>query len=100
MDQGGVSREFFQLLVAQLFTPDYGMFTYNEETRTFWFNPVSLDTQDEFELVGVILGLAIYNGVILDVHFPLVVYKKLLGQVRATAPQYVTAVPMKCTVEL
>lgn len=25
-------------------------------------------------------GLAIYNGVILDVHFPLVVYKKLLGR--------------------
>ena len=34
----------------------------------------------EFQLVGIILGLAIYNGAILDVHFPLVVYKKLLGQ--------------------
>ena len=25
------------------------------------------------------MGLAIYNGVLLDVHFPLIVYKKLLG---------------------
>jgi hypothetical protein len=25
------------------------------------------------------MGLAIYNGVILDVHFPLILYKKLLG---------------------
>lgn len=25
--------------------------------------------------MGIILGLAIYNGIILDVHFPLVVYK-------------------------
>ena len=30
--------------------------------------------------MGLILGLAIYNAVILDVHFPLVVYRKLLGQ--------------------
>lgn len=26
-----------------------------------------------------ILGLAIYNSVILDVHFPMVVYRKLMG---------------------
>jgi hypothetical protein len=29
--------------------------------------------------VGLLLGLAIYNGVILDVKLPLVLYKKLLG---------------------
>ena len=28
----------------------------------------------------MVLGLAIYNGVILDVHFPLLVYKKLLNR--------------------
>lgn len=32
-----------------------------------------------FELIGILLGLAIYNGIILDIHFPLLVYKKLLG---------------------
>jgi ubiquitin-protein ligase E3 A len=31
----------------------------------------------QFELVGSLLGLALYNSVILDVHFPLVVYRKL-----------------------
>jgi hypothetical protein len=30
-------------------------------------------------IVDQILGLAIYNGVILDLHLPVVVYKKLLG---------------------
>jgi len=25
------------------------------------------------------LGLAIYNGIILDLHFPFVIYKKLVG---------------------
>lgn len=29
------------------------------------------------------MGLAIYNGVVLDVRFPAVVYKKLLGQAGA-----------------
>jgi len=33
----------------------------------------------KYELIGVILGLGMFNGVILDVKFPLVVYKKLLG---------------------
>jgi HECT-domain (ubiquitin-transferase) len=32
----------------------------------------------DFRAVGVILGLGIFNGVILDVHLPLVAYKKLL----------------------
>eukprot|EP00798_Chlamydomonas_sp_ICE-L_P014653 gene14653-20687_t len=80
LDEGGVSREFFQLLVLELFCEDYGMFTYYEETRDFWFNSSSLESSVEFQLVGIILGLAIYNGVILDIHFPLVVYKKLLGE--------------------
>lgn len=78
VDQGGVSREWFQLLVAEIFKPDYGMFTYQEETRTFWFNRLSPADHAEFQLVGVVLGLAIYNSVILDVHLPLLVYKKLL----------------------
>lgn len=55
------------------------MFIYQETTRTFWFSHLSLELESEYELVGSVLGLAIYNGVILDVHFPPVVYKKLLG---------------------
>jgi hypothetical protein len=30
-----------------------------------------------------ILGLAIYNGVILDIHFPMVIYKQLLQGIEA-----------------
>ena len=56
------------------------MFVWNAQTRTFWFNHLSMDTEQDFLLVGMILGLAIYNGVILDVHFPLVAFKKLLNK--------------------
>eukprot|EP01025_Chloroclados_australasicus_P013961 TRINITY_DN16532_c0_g1_i7.p1 TRINITY_DN16532_c0_g1~~TRINITY_DN16532_c0_g1_i7.p1 ORF type:complete len:1416 (+),score=180.93 TRINITY_DN16532_c0_g1_i7:478-4248(+) len=81
-DEGGLTKEFFQLLTRDLFDVQYGMYSYDYETRTYWFNSMDLDAEQrlEFELVGILFGLAIYNGVLLDVHFPLVVYKKLLGQ--------------------
>lgn len=34
----------------------------SEATRTFWFNPASLEAEIEYALVGAVLGLAIYNG--------------------------------------
>lgn len=55
-----------------------GMFILNEETQCYWMNHTSTDTR-EFQLIGILLGLAIYNGVILDIHFPFVMYKKLMG---------------------
>ena len=32
-----------------------------------------------FNLIGIICGLAIYNSTVVDLHFPLVLYKKLLN---------------------
>jgi len=78
IDEGGVQKELFQLILRQILDAKFGMFTYSEEARTSWFNSVSTDF-DEFKLIGIILGLAIYNGIILDLHFPFVVYKKLVG---------------------
>ncbi|XP_043268036.1 ubiquitin-protein ligase E3A [Venturia canescens] len=80
VDEGGVSKEFFQLVVEEIFNPDYGMFTTQEETKTTWFNPTSFESDAQFTLIGIVLGLAIYNNVILDVRFPMVVYRKLLGR--------------------
>ena len=78
VDEGGVKKEFFLLLVRQLFDANYGMFNYNEKTRLFWFNMYSFEPKIKFELIGIILGLALFNNVILDIKFPLVIYKKLL----------------------
>uniref|UniRef100_A0A8C9U5Z5 Ubiquitin-protein ligase E3A n=1 Tax=Scleropages formosus TaxID=113540 RepID=A0A8C9U5Z5_SCLFO len=80
VDEGGVSKEFFQLVVEEIFNPDIGMFTYDETTKLFWFNPSSFENEGQFTLIGIVLGLAIYNNCILDVHFPMVVYRKLLGK--------------------
>uniref|UniRef100_A0A0P4WDM4 Ubiquitin-protein ligase E3A n=1 Tax=Scylla olivacea TaxID=85551 RepID=A0A0P4WDM4_SCYOL len=80
IDEGGLSKEFFQLIVEQIFNPDYAMFCFNNESRTFWFNPNCFENDAQFTLVGIVLGLAIYNNVILDVHFPPVMYKKLCSK--------------------
>jgi hypothetical protein len=55
------------------------MFTYSNETNVFWFNENSIDNDSEFKLIGTLLGIAIYNSVILDIHYPMIVYKKLVG---------------------
>lgn len=56
------------------------MFLFSEETQTFWFNSTSFENDSQFMLIGIVLGLAIYNNIILDVHFPMVIYRKLMGK--------------------
>uniref|UniRef100_A0A914ULP6 HECT-type E3 ubiquitin transferase n=1 Tax=Plectus sambesii TaxID=2011161 RepID=A0A914ULP6_9BILA len=80
VDEGGVSKEFYQLVTDELFNPDYGMFVYSEETRLFWFNPGCTYCEREYRLIGILFGLAIYNQVLVDVRFPLVLYRKLFGR--------------------
>lgn len=78
VDEGGVRKEFFMLLVRQLFDANYGMFSYNDKLHLFWFNLFSFEPNIKYEFIGIILGLALFNNVILDIKFPIVVYKKLL----------------------
>ncbi|BDA45778.1 probable E3 ubiquitin-protein ligase HECTD2 [Coccomyxa sp. Obi] len=80
VDEGGVQKEFFQLLMRELFDANFGMFRMDPDLRTFWFRASSLDLDMEFELVGLLLALAIYNNHILDISFPQVVYKLLMGR--------------------
>ncbi|KAF9168570.1 putative E3 ubiquitin-protein ligase HTD2 [Actinomortierella ambigua] len=80
IDEGGVQKEFFQLIMRELIDPKYGMFVTNEETRLCWLasNPLDDDVAlDEYNMIGRLMGVAIYNGIILDIHFPLALYKKL-----------------------
>jgi hypothetical protein len=80
VDAGGVRKEFFQVINRQLLDPSYGMFKYYADSRLLWFNSDSYETSQEFELIGTLLGVAIYNSIIIDLRMPRVVYKKLKGQ--------------------
>jgi len=87
VDAGGVSKEFFQLLSAELFNPDFGLFKELGKTRNLWFNPTGtakfgiegLSPIDEYRVVGTVIGLAIYNDTLLDVSFPFAMYQILLN---------------------
>jgi len=80
VDEGGVRKEFFQIVIAQLFDVNYGMFLPDESDRIVWFNKDCTWCADEYRLIGVIVGLAAYNAALLDVHFPMVVYKRLMAK--------------------
>ena len=55
------------------------MFVYLDQVERMWINASSLDDNVMFELIGTLLGIAIHNGIIVDLHFPPVIYKKLQG---------------------
>ena len=79
-DAGGVTKEFFMLLMEEILNPDYGMFTEYEDSNLIWFNPATFDDDSHYFLIGILSGLAIYNFTIVNVPFPLILYKKLLSE--------------------
>ncbi|KAK4157482.1 hypothetical protein C8A00DRAFT_40194 [Chaetomidium leptoderma] len=91
VDAGGLRKEWFLLLVREVFNPDHGMFLYDEDSQYCYFNPNSLEPSEQFFLVGVVLGLAIYNSTILDVALPPFAFRKLL--LAAPPPSIPTSQP-------
>jgi hypothetical protein len=79
VDHGGVQQEFFIISMREALRPDYGMFTTDERSRMSWFSVCPVEPVHKFELLGLLVGLAVYNGVTLPVTFPRILYKKLLG---------------------
>eukprot|EP00924_Labyrinthula_sp_SR-Ha-C_P000970 augustus_masked-scaffold_7-processed-gene-9.56-mRNA-1 protein AED:0.41 eAED:0.41 QI:0/-1/0/1/-1/1/1/0/1148 len=109
LDAGGVRKEFFLLLGNKLFDPSYGIFVEIPQTGQLWFSgalPFGDDLlpdgefvqykdymamtkqypttyKDELKtlkIIGIILGLAIYNDTLLDLQFPKAFYEILLAQ--------------------
>lgn len=79
LDHGGVQQEFFRVLMAEALDPSYGMFTMDAQHRISWFRPCSLEPLYKFELLGLLMSIAIYNGLTLPINFPIAFYRKLLG---------------------
>ncbi|KAK2854378.1 hypothetical protein FQN49_005155 [Arthroderma sp. PD_2] len=86
IDAGGLRKEWFLLLVREVFDPLHGLFLYDEDSQYCYFNPYCFESSEQFFLVGVVLGLAIYNSTILDVALPPFAFRKLL----AYAPSSIT----------
>lgn len=80
VDAGGLKKEWFLLLTKEIFHPQSGMFHNVEDSNLLWFNVIPAENPDMYYLFGAILGLAIYNSTILDLQFPIALYKLLLGR--------------------
>ncbi|CAI7667859.1 hypothetical protein N7533_005173 [Penicillium manginii] len=79
LDHGGVQQEFFRVLMSDALDPAFGMFTMDSRHRISWFRPRSLEPLYKFELLGLLMSIAVYNGLTLPINFPVAFYRKLLG---------------------
>ena len=83
IDEGGIQKEFFQIVAKEMFDSTYGLFQTNPDSRLCWFSywdeVPEQDMLDEYNLLGKLIGLAFYNGVALDINFPPALYKKILS---------------------
>ncbi|CDW52534.1 E3 ubiquitin protein ligase HERC4 [Trichuris trichiura] len=84
--------------IKELLNPKFGMFVEYSESRRIWFSNVTFEDvyfaswnasvrfslfvfqPKTFQFVGILCGLAIYNGVIVALPFPLALYRKLLKE--------------------
>lgn len=70
VDEGGVANEFMHVALRQLFND----FAVDDESQTLWLQ------QGECELVGILLGMAVRNSILVDAPFPSALWKKLVGE--------------------
>lgn len=86
LDAGGVMREWFTLLFAELFDPALGLFvsTVGDE-RSYWINSSSslvqgkIDHLDYFKFAGRLVGKAILEEHLMPIHLALPFLKHILG---------------------
>ena len=82
VNAGGLLREFFGILAKEIFIPNYALFTLTEDGCMFQPNQNSSINPDHlsyFRFVGRIVGKAVSDGFLLDVHFTRSLYKHMLG---------------------
>ena len=79
VDEGGLIKEFFELIFKKIFNEDYGMFNSYNDKRFFWFD-LDIEELNGFYYLGQFIGLALLNSVKVDLKFPKVFYKKFTGK--------------------
>ncbi|OZJ01590.1 hypothetical protein BZG36_05606, partial [Bifiguratus adelaidae] len=79
MDQGGVQKEFMTVALAKLLDPKLGLFCLDNESKTHWFagagTTLTSHNEQLYELFGLLIGLSVYNGILIPFHAPPVFYR-------------------------
>ncbi|KAI8140679.1 hypothetical protein BJV82DRAFT_622100 [Fennellomyces sp. T-0311] len=82
IDGGGVFKEFLTSLGHEAFDTNYGLFRATPD-QLLYPNPSEYATESSqlayFEFLGLIIGKAVYEGILLDVGFAEFFLKKALG---------------------
>eukprot|EP00866_Antonospora_locustae_P002162 jgi/Antlo1/2162/1748 len=76
-DQGGIKKEYFQLLSEEI-REERRLFEH--KNRALWFILGNSGVKSEFESIGKIIGIALYNNVVLNLPFPTLFFKRLLNK--------------------
>jgi hypothetical protein len=76
VDAGGLSREFFGLLCTAFVAPECKMLV-RLQSGEFWLNSKATEPERDFEVLGRLVGLALYNLITLPIRFSVLLYKKL-----------------------
>ncbi|KAL1023772.1 hypothetical protein UPYG_G00045920 [Umbra pygmaea] len=77
VDQGGVSLEFFRVFANEVGKMKQKILKVYPDSGLAWFT--ADDFTDEFYLLGLVCGKALYNQCVVNLCFPLALFKKLLG---------------------
>ncbi|KAJ8383051.1 hypothetical protein SKAU_G00038290 [Synaphobranchus kaupii] len=79
IDYGGVSQEFFTIFAREIHSMEPRMLELHEDSRLVWFMPEGRCEQDVYYFLGILFGMALYSKCVVNFHFPLALFKKLLG---------------------
>lgn len=84
VDEGGLTKEWFELISKGIFDPNYALFVQSEKGSTYYPHPsATIMEKDEmielFRFCGRIIGKAIIESQLLDCYFVKALYKMMLG---------------------
>lgn len=85
IDGGGIFKEFLNDLTKIVFSPDYGLFKIQQQEQQIYPNPASKELLGEdhlivFHFIGIVVGRAMYDGVLIDTLFSPFFLRKMLGK--------------------
>ncbi|XP_066535877.1 E3 ISG15--protein ligase HERC5-like [Hoplias malabaricus] len=72
-------RDFFHNAFSTLLTQESGMFMYNDTKTLIWFPSEPSVHEQRYFLFGCLCGLAFYNNSVVNLPFPLALFKKLVN---------------------
>ncbi|GMF20605.1 unnamed protein product [Phytophthora fragariaefolia] len=84
IDAGGLLREWFGIVCKQIFSEKMGLFVPTKgEDMSYWIDPLSGEKNANhlklFRLAGILVGKALFEGLVLDAHLALPLLKHVLG---------------------